>query len=193
VLPRAARFGGGAAHPRRLAVFPDSPAFADRRVAAMRISWAAIDLRESAFMVSLANEQPFRGMSREMSKMIDQLQRGYFGFSPGETWQPAVNLYETETSYIVCVDLSGVDKDKIDIELLDQRLTIRGTRDVPTYDDATDCDKPGAPRPLKCRVHLMEIDHGTFARQVEVPVNVSRERITANYRNGMLWVELPKK
>jgi HSP20 family protein len=145
-------------------------------------------------MVSLANEQPFRGMSREMSKMIDQLQRGYFGFSPGETWQPPVNLYETDDAYIVCVDLAGVDKSKIDIELLDQRLTIRGTRDVPTYDDATDCAPPHeGQRPLKCRVHLMEIDHGGFARQVEVPVNVSRDRIAANYRNGMLWVELPKK
>ncbi|SRR5690606_10240133 len=146
-------------------------------------------------MVSLASEQLFRGISREMSKMIDQLQRGYFGFAPGETWQPPVNLYETDVSYLVCVDLAGVDKRKIDLELVDQRLTIRGTRHVPTPEASADCaDEPmGEARPLKCRVHLMEIDHGAFVRQVEVPVNVSRERITATYRNGMLWVELPKK
>ncbi len=144
-------------------------------------------------MVSLATEQPFRGMSREMSKIIDQLQRGYFGFSPGETWQPSVNLYETDDAYLVCVDLAGVDKAGIDIELADHRLTIRGTRPVPTYDQ-TECDPDTTQqRPLKCRIHLMEIDHGHFAREVEVPVNVSRDRIHATRRDGMLWIELPKE
>jgi HSP20 family molecular chaperone IbpA len=38
----------------------------------------------------------------------------------------------------------------------------------------------------------MEIDHGGFCREVELPEDVDRERIAANYRNGMLWIELPK-
>jgi HSP20 family protein len=46
--------------------------------------------------------------------------------------------------------------------------------------------------PGKIRVHLMEIDHGSFCREVELPLNVDRDRITANYRNGMLWIEIPK-
>ncbi len=146
-------------------------------------------------MVSFATEQPFRGMTREMSKMIDQLQRGYFGFSPGEIWQPAVNLYETDTAYLVCVDLAGVEKSRIDIELTDHQLTIRGNRPVPTLENASGVESVEShpPQPLKCRVHLMEIDHGNFARTVEVPVNVSRDRIEATFRNGMLWIELPKR
>lgn len=142
-------------------------------------------------MVGFAGSQSFRSMSREMNKMIDQLQRGYFGFAPGETWQPAVNLYETDSAYLVCVDLAGVDKDKIDLELTNQRLTIRGTRQVPTHELTEGCQDDANAR--KCRIHLMEIDHGAFTRQVEVPVDVSHERIAASYRNGMLWIELPKK
>ena len=38
----------------------------------------------------------------------------------------------------------------------------------------------------------MEIDHGGFCREVELPEDVDRDRIAANYRNGMLWIELPK-
>ena len=38
----------------------------------------------------------------------------------------------------------------------------------------------------------MEIDHGTFSREVELPQDVDREQITATYRNGMLWIEIPK-
>jgi len=40
---------------------------------------------------------------------------------------------------------------------------------------------------------LMEIDHGHFVRDVELPHDVHSEQITATYRNGMLWIELPKK
>lgn len=142
-------------------------------------------------MVSLASQPPFRGLTNEMSKMMDQLQRGYYGFSPGETWRPPVNLYESDQAYLVCVDLAGVDKEKIEIELVEHQLTIRGTREVPSFDPPEEVAQSGGAR--KLRVHLMEIDHGSFARQVEVPVNVSKERIQATYRSGMLWIELPKK
>ena len=38
----------------------------------------------------------------------------------------------------------------------------------------------------------MEIDHGAFSREVELPHDVDKERINAVYREGMLWIELPK-
>jgi len=50
--------------------------------------------------------------------------------------------------------------------------------------------RPHAPR--RVRIHLMEIDHGGFCREVELPEDVDKDRIAANYRNGMLWIELPK-
>jgi HSP20 family molecular chaperone IbpA len=42
-------------------------------------------------------------------------------------------------------------------------------------------------------VHLMEIDHGTFCRTVDIPANVDATKISANYREGLLWVMLPKR
>jgi HSP20 family molecular chaperone IbpA len=39
----------------------------------------------------------------------------------------------------------------------------------------------------------MEIDHGSFCREVELPHDVARDRISAVYRDGLLWIELPKK
>jgi HSP20 family protein len=149
----------------------------------------------SAEEIDVATDQPFGQMQRQMNKLVEQMQKGYYNYRPGETWQPNVNLYETDTEYLVCVDLGGVDKDKIEIELVDQRVTIKGNRPVPTF--------PGAAVPggregdgheaKKYRVHLMEIDHGQFAREVELPLNVEKDRIKATHRNGMLWIELPKK
>jgi HSP20 family molecular chaperone IbpA len=52
-------------------------------------------------------------------------------------------------------------------------------------------DSDGNPR--RVRVHLMEIDHGAFTREVELPDDVLPADITAVHHNGMLWVELPRK
>jgi HSP20 family molecular chaperone IbpA len=132
---------------------------------------------------------PFGSLSPQVAKMMEQLNKGYYGFMPSEVFSPNVNLYETDVDYRVCVDLAGVEKDKIDITVVDQRLTIRGQRPVPQ------CTNPPCPEPTeqRLRVHLMEIDHGSFAREVELPHDVVREQIAARYVDGLLWIDLPKK
>jgi len=116
------------------------------------------------------------------------MQKGFYSFFPHQTWTPTVNLYETDGAYLICVDLAGVEKGKIDIEVVEQRVTIKGNRAVPACAD-TDA-VAGRPR---TRLHLMEIDHGPFAREVELPQNVQRDLIGAKYTDGMLWIELPKR
>ncbi len=140
-------------------------------------------------------DQPFSKLARQANKLMDQLQKGYYNFYPSETWTPSVNLYETASEYLVCVDLAGVDKDKIDVEVEDGRLRLRGRREVPTFPelDPTAVGSGSGEHPHRVRVHLMEIDNGAFAREVEIPQGVDRECITAHYRNGMLWIEIPKK
>src|SRR6267378_1606686 len=88
--------------------------------------------------LSVAGEQQFGNMVRQMGKMMDQLQKGYFNYCPAETWTPAVNLYENEIGYIVCVDLSGVEKEKIDLVVADGQLKLRGQRAVPFFFQAED-------------------------------------------------------
>ena len=160
-----------------------------------------------------AADPSFSNISRQANKLMEQMQKSYFSYCPSETWTPSVNLYETADSYLVCVDLAGVEKEKIDVEVVEQVLKLRGTRTVPTFDDAdanTGCSEArgatpapastgaasaggtGAHEHRRVRIHLMEIDHGAFCREVELPEDIDRERISANYRNGMLWIELPK-
>lgn len=133
-------------------------------------------------MWTLPSDLPFRNLGRPGLKP-DQ-PKGYYNFCGPETWTPSVNLYESEATYVVCVDLAGVDKEKIDIEVVDQMLSLRGNRAVPTTLPAADA---------RLRVHLMEIDHGSFCRTVELPQDVNKDQITARYDAGILWIELPKK
>lgn len=136
----------------------------------------------------LAPEPPFMNLARQMGKLADQIHKGYYNYNPGETWAPNVNLSETEASYLVCVDLAGVDKDKIDLTVVNHRLKLRGFRHAPTHPDAHESETTCR----QVRVHLMEIDHGSFVREVELPQDVDHEKILATYRDGMLWIELPK-
>jgi HSP20 family protein len=133
--------------------------------------------------IELSTEQPFQNVARQTNKLMEQLHKGFF--YPGENWTPSVNLYETANSYLVCVDLAGVDKEKIDVEVADRRLKLRGARAVPSYAPPLDPQE-------KLKVHLMEIDHGAFTREVEIPADADRHKISATYRNGLLWIEIPK-
>src|SRR3954462_7441753 len=131
-----------------------------------------------------AAEPPFSHLARQANKLMDQMQKGFYVYS-SDTWTPNVNLYETGGSYLVCVDLAGVDKEKIDVEVIDQRLKLRGARAVPSFEEDAEpaggaggapsppegggAGEPDPHQPRRVRIHLMEIDHGPFNREVELP------------------------
>src|SRR4028119_1572204 len=95
--------------------------------------------------MNATSDPPFSNLGR-VSKLTEQMmQKGYFNFCPSETWTPSVNLYETDNAYVVCVDLAGVDKEKIDVEVLDNQLTLKGTREVPMSGPLGIGDDPNAP------------------------------------------------
>jgi HSP20 family protein len=139
--------------------------------------------------IETATEPPFGHVKHQMNKLMDQMQKGFYKFSPGETWTPNVNLYENDVNYVVCVDLAGVVKEEIDLQVHKQCLTLRGNRQVPSQPKEDGASPPSS----KYRVHLMEIDHGPFVREVELPHDVESDQISAIHRNGLLWIELPKK
>ena len=104
-------------------------------------------------------------------------------FSPGaHTWRPAINAYRCETCIRLCVDLAGVERDEIDLQITADRLVLRGTRDAAEPEDAEG---------RSLQVLAMEIDFGPFERSFELPAEVDTERVTAEQKNGLLWICLP--
>jgi HSP20 family molecular chaperone IbpA len=122
--------------------------------------------------------------SRKIGDLMDEmLNRSFVQFKDCGTWQPSTNVYETVDAYYVCVELSGVEQDSIDVQCTEGRkLTIRGAR--------------AQPRPkgvnTALSVHAMEIDEGPFRRDLELPEPVIVDRIEATYVKGFLWVALPR-
>ena len=85
--------------------------------------------------------------------------------------------------FLVCVELAGMTGEQIDLRLEDGILHIRGTRARP----------PLTGDPSEVGVHLMEIDSGCFHRKLVFSAEIMSGRITASYRNGYLWVSLPRR
>ena len=120
----------------------------------------------------------------KLGRWVDQvLNRNYHRFLPAEVWSPAINLCEDDTHYCMMVDLAGVEIGEIDLRVEKGHLILSGERAVPKLGDPTG----------QVRLHLMEIDHGRYARKLRLPGDVDVDAIEASYRNGFLHVRLPKK
>lgn len=106
------------------------------------------------------------------------LLRERFLISPTGTWEPPVDLYETDREIVVVVEVAGVDHRSLRVQLDGNRLSISGLRRE-SY-------------PPVVRIHQMEIEYGYFERVVRLPAAVDEQGVSATYRDGFLKVQLPK-
>src|SRR5262249_27986919 len=88
-------------------------------------------------------------------------------------WIPAADIYETETGYLVAIDLPGVSREDVEIDLDENRLVVKGIR---TIEDS--------------KKHRSERPAGKFLRAFTVPGSVDQTQIGAEYREGVLQVRL---
>ena len=94
-------------------------------------------------------------------------------------WRPATDAYETEDTFVVQMDLAGMDPSGIEVLTDGESLTVRGIR--------RDIAPPGKKHYFK-----MEISVGPFVRRVSIPVEVDVRRAVARYHSGFLFVTFTK-
>ena len=100
-------------------------------------------------------------------------------FAPGPAgWVPPVDLHETPDHYIVTAELPGLEREHLQIEMLDGRLTLSGVRP----ERESTCEQ----------YHRVERGHGSFSRTFQLPLPVDADRITAELHDGVLTVTCPK-
>jgi len=105
----------------------------------------------------------------------------FFGGADDFDFMPTVDLEENAADYLVKVDLPGIDKDKINITVNNDLLTIQGVRQS---ESKTQDESNG--------VFKQERSYGSFARSLRLPGPVDDTRIAADYKNGVLTIKLPK-
>ena len=92
-------------------------------------------------------------------------------------WHPPTDVYETETSVVVRVEVGGLEEEDFDIRLDGHILTISGER-----------------RDLAAKLayHQLEMRYGPFLTAVHLSQPIDETGIEATYRDGILQVVLPK-
>jgi HSP20 family protein len=100
--------------------------------------------------------------------------------SASRPWSPAVDIVETEDGLILKADVPDVKIEDIDIRFENNTLAIRGHR------------KFEKDEKLK-GYHRIERSYGEFVRSFALPSTVDTEKVTADYKNGVLAISLPKK
>jgi HSP20 family protein len=116
-------------------------------------------------------------MSQDLIRLMHALFLPAAEVMPYTPWRPAADVYRTPEGFSIKFELAGVRAEDIDLEVLGQRITIRGTR--------RDCEQHDA-----CRCYLMEISYNQFERSLELPCNLERADINTNFRDGMLLVHI---
>jgi len=92
---------------------------------------------------------------------------------------PKVDIYDNEDTIVVKAELPGVDKDDIVVDVKDRVLTLKGER---SSENEVKEDN----------YYRRERTFGSFERRFTLPDNVDPEKITADYKNGVLEVGIPK-
>ena len=100
-------------------------------------------------------------------------------FAPGPAgWQPPVDLYETADAYVLTAEIPGVEREDLDIQTGEGRITISGLRQE---------------RPLACeQFHRLERGHGSFQRSFQLPLPIDHAAVTADLKDGVLTIRIPK-
>jgi HSP20 family protein len=93
------------------------------------------------------------------------------------TWSPPTDVYETEASFVVRVEVAGMREADFNINVEDNFLVISGVRNESAERRA---------------YQQMEIRFGEFSTAVELPSGADVQRAVADYENGFLTVLLPK-
>lgn len=99
---------------------------------------------------------------------------------PSTTWSMlGGDVFEDDRRLVVRLEVPGMEKEDLDIQVLDDALVVSG-------------EKRFAREDSEGRWRVMQCAYGSFRRVVPLPVAVKAEEARASYRNGVLRVELPK-
>lgn len=118
-------------------------------------------------------EDPFT----QMMLMRERMKRNmHQAFANTEAFTLKMDMKQTDRDYIITMDIPGVEKDKINVEVKSKMLIISGERHNETKDNKNN------------QYYRQERSFGSFMQAVPLPEDARRDQIEAGYKNGVLTV-----
>ncbi len=121
------------------------------------------------------------GLRERMNRLFDeqQLHLGSAATGPAMNWTPPVDIVDAGNKFILTAELPGVDEEAVDLELVGDSLILKGER-PPHVTGTNSC------------YHRIERPEGPFRRTFTLPAGVDASAISAELKDGVLEVHLPK-
>ena len=126
------------------------------------------------------NYKGLKHLQRTLDNFFNETWWPTLGLS--ETWeefQPQSKLTEDKDNYYVEVDLPGLKKEEVKIEMEENILRIQGERKEKRKSETS-------------KQHYSEMFYGSFIREFTLPSSVEKENIKARYEDGVLSITVPK-
>src|SRR5437667_7776069 len=135
--------------------------------------------------MSINRYDPFRDL-RTLQQEVNRLFTGNLprsfddeGIARG-AWSPSVDIYENKDHIVLEAELPGMNREDFELSVENNVITLHGERQFEKKDDTDN-------------YHRVERSYGSFTRSFTLPQTVSADGATAEYRNGVLRVTLPKR
>ena len=121
------------------------------------------------------------GVSNRLNRLFgrDDFWEGQTPMGPVD-WAPAVDIVESDSDILIKAELPGVEAKDVSISLDNNVLSLRGERHSEKEINREN-------------YHRMERATGSFSRSFALPASIDADRVTADFRNGLLTITLPKR
>jgi HSP20 family protein len=135
--------------------------------------------------MAIVRWEPFRDLVATQDRFNRLFNEAFSrAFNEGETgarnWTPAVDIYESENNLVLKAELPGVDPKDVEARVEDGTLYLKGERKFEK-------------EVKEENYHHVERSYGSFTRSFALPSSVDAEKVSAEYKDGILTLTMPKK
>jgi HSP20 family protein len=131
-----------------------------------------------------------RRTPKNLSHLVEDIDRladldAWYGFPPSLTihemlWHPTMDMYNRKDNIVVELEIPGIKEEDIDISIEQDHLIVKGSRKQSSEHKEGD-------------QFYTERSYGEFHRVIHLPTSVDEDKVTANLKEGLLTVTMPKK
>ena len=161
-----------------------SPASIDGTIGQMEKLYRAVTGQEppggeSTYAPIPAETDPTRHVEEQLDRLMSMLGPTSPGVAAPSAWTPPLCACEGDLEVLLCLDLPGVPRERIDVRLQGSAVTVSGQRSSPVQEG------------LKLRIN--EGPTGFFHRTIPLPAGTNPEAIKARLRDGVLEIRAPRE
>ena len=118
-------------------------------------------------------------LRKEMDNLLERFIPDFGRSLDGAIFVPSAEIDETDTEFHLKLEVPGMSADDLDIEVSDAAVSVTGERKSETQSE-------------KGGIRRSEFYYGKFERHVPLPSHIERDKVVAEYKDGILKLTLPK-